>query len=414
MSPAAEFPHQSSFRRATTRNRAVRSPTRRQHLDAGVAFFAARPREKLVMVLVVERIDSQHLAEVAAAAGQRAAAMVDISQLSSAELLSRLPIALLIVGADGLIVLASESAEEALNSDEPLVGQPLDGVLGPLDALLEASRADGSVSVPGARGRTLRFGFSISELARSGGPVSLYAIVFRDITQVAHVAVGRDRLEHLAAVGAAAPAVIHGIKSSLAAISLGMSVFAEDLRDPAQKEHAEALGAEAESVAIRLDALGAAGRPPRSRRAVDLARTLAEARRSLESRARTSGVQLQWDERNLAPVYLDPGLVHGFVQDLGLNAIQASSADGRVRVHVELEADTFILSIEDGGCGMTRDVRARCTELFFSTHGRGRGLGLTLCDQAVRAGGGSLEIESEPGRGTLVTVRFPRATEFAR
>ena len=334
-------------------------------------------------------------------------------KIPAIEVLERLPVALLVVEANGEIVLASAAARQSLGKGRSLVGHTVADVLAPLANLLDAPRTDKSVSVKGPDGLARRFGYSISELSSAGTSTALHAIVFRDITRVAHVAAERDRLVHLAAVGAAAPAVIHSVTSSLAAISMGLELLAEGLEKHADlSTQASALATEAESVAYRLDAFGVVGRRTRSRRAIDLAPTLTAALHALKSCAAHSGVRLNWRASELRPAYLDPGLVHTFVVALGTNAIQASAPGQRVEICTEFRGTSFVMSVEDTGVGMTPEVLDQCAQLFFTTRSSGRGVGLTLCDQAVRAGGGTLDIESEPGGGTRVTLSMPRATEF--
>ena len=78
--------------------------------------------------------------------------------------------------------------------------------------------------------------------------------------------------------------------------------------------------------------------------------------------------------------------------------------DGRMAVLVE---------VVDTGIGMTDDVRARLFEPFFTTKasGRGTGLGLPSVKALVELQGGSVDVESEPGKGTRFVVRYPRADE---
>jgi signal transduction histidine kinase len=67
--------------------------------------------------------------------------------------------------------------------------------------------------------------------------------------------------------------------------------------------------------------------------------------------------------------------------------------------------------IQDDGCGIAPEHLHQVFDPFFTTkkRGQGTGLGLTVVAQIVRNHGGRVEIDSEPGRGTCVTLRWPVA-----
>src|SRR5262249_30694842 len=71
-----------------------------------------------------------------------------------------------------------------------------------------------------------------------------------------------------------------------------------------------------------------------------------------------------------------------------------------------------LLSVEDSGCGMSAETRAHLFEPFFTTKANGRGTGLGLCtvQDIVRSNAGEIEVYSELGRGTLITVILPRVS----
>ena len=91
------------------------------------------------------------------------------------------------------------------------------------------------------------------------------------------------------------------------------------------------------------------------------------------------------------------------------NAQEATSAQGNVTIRLAKDRDVAILRIEDDGCGMPADfIRNRLFRPFDSTKGsKGMGIGAYQARTFVVASGGSLEVESEPERGTVVVIRLP-------
>ena len=94
------------------------------------------------------------------------------------------------------------------------------------------------------------------------------------------------------------------------------------------------------------------------------------------------------------------------------NAAEASEEDGRV--HVTLRAGNALwaaIEVRDHGTGMSGETMDRIFEPFFTTKGSGKGcgLGLPVSRRIVEAHGGNISVESEPGAGTVFTVRIPLA-----
>jgi two-component system, sensor histidine kinase RegB len=94
------------------------------------------------------------------------------------------------------------------------------------------------------------------------------------------------------------------------------------------------------------------------------------------------------------------------------NAVEASGAEGEVRVRLDGDAGSWRLAVVDRGRGMAPDVLARAGEPFFTTKdgdglARGMGLGLFLARVVLERLGGELVLDSQPGRGTTVTLVLP-------
>ncbi len=96
--------------------------------------------------------------------------------------------------------------------------------------------------------------------------------------------------------------------------------------------------------------------------------------------------------------------------NLIFNAVDAMPHGGAITIATSAEADTVVLKLTDTGTGMNEEVRRRCLEPFYTTKGtRGTGLGLAMVFGIIQRHAGTIDIESEPGKGTTFILRLPAA-----
>lgn len=122
-------------------------------------------------------------------------------------------------------------------------------------------------------------------------------------------------------------------------------------------------------------------------------------------------IELQMElEEALPQVLGDPTAIGNALMNLCVNALDAMSEQGTLRFRTRrLEDGAAELILEDTGPGMAPNVLAHATEPFFTTKpaGKGTGLGLSSVQRTMKSHGGSLAIQSEEGKGTRVSLRFP-------
>ncbi len=119
---------------------------------------------------------------------------------------------------------------------------------------------------------------------------------------------------------------------------------------------------------------------------------------------------------DLQPVPPFPGEATSLAQvimNLLMNAAhavdQTTGKDKRIKVSTQVSDQHVVLTVEDTGCGMTREVQERIFEPFYTTKkdGEGTGLGLALCRDIAHRHGGSLRCDSTPGEGSRFELSIP-------
>lgn len=138
--------------------------------------------------------------------------------------------------------------------------------------------------------------------------------------------------------------------------------------------------------------------------------TLTRPRWQGESQARGAEVELRMDVAVGALVEANAGDLRQMLMNLILNAVDAMPRGGAITILGRVVERDVELAVSDTGVGMSEETRLRCLEPFFTTKGDGgTGLGLATVYGTVHRYGGSLDLQSEPGKGTTITIHLPRA-----
>ena len=311
------------------------------------------------------------------------------------------------IGSDGRLDYANQGAAKILRqSTDQLVGRPASEVLVSLEQIVATAtgtEAQREVEINLHDGSSTVVGFSVSAPSARGART----VLFQEITAVLELRRERDRLLQMAALGDALPSILHELRNPLAAVTSTLEVLVEEA-DESMREQLHTILWEVRRMNLTLQGVGGFARPMHSDRhvAVDLA--VCEACRILEGNASRVGVKLSAEVPTLPLLPLDWGVVSGIVFNLVKNAIEACEEDDSIVVSASLEPDdTFVLRVADTGQGMTPDVLARCRQLFFTNKQHGSGIGLALCQQIADSSGGTLDIASAVGAGTVVVLAVP-------
>ena len=226
----------------------------------------------------------------------------------------------------------------------------------------------------------------------------------------------RERLveaARLAAVGRLLPSLAHQLSTPLASIALRAESLgkAPEAAAPAARaeRYLQAIVTDTERCKELLGVMRDFARPPGDEREpVDLNVVCRGAARLVLHEAMRRQIEIEVELADALPALVgqEPRL-RGAVLWLVLNAIDASPAGGRVTVETSAPVGEIAVAVADEGEGIGEDDRACLFEPFFSTRPRGLGVSLMACRVVAEAHGGTVEVETRPGRGSRFTLRFP-------
>ena len=121
-----------------------------------------------------------------------------------------------------------------------------------------------------------------------------------------------------------------------------------------------------------------------------------------------SKIRMVVDLRIIPIILGDAARLRDAITNLIFNAVDAMPKGGTLTLRTCLEGSFVLLNVSDTGIGMPEEVRRRCFEPFFTTKGQnGTGLGLAMVHGIAQHHMGTIDITSEPGKGTMFTLRLP-------
>lgn len=104
----------------------------------------------------------------------------------------------------------------------------------------------------------------------------------------------------------------------------------------------------------------------------------------------------------------DPDQIRQVFLNILLNAVQSIDEEGHITVTSSADDSYITFVFRDTGCGMAPEQLGKIFSPFFTTKEKGTGLGLAVCQKIIEGHAGEIRAESEPGKGTAITVRLPR------
>ena len=231
----------------------------------------------------------------------------------------------------------------------------------------------------------------------------------------------RSRAETYAEFAALVGGLAHEIRNPLSTIRLNMELLAEDFEntDPASPTKQRDRRAKAKIDLVRQecdrlqkllgDFLDFARQESLTLEPGSLNAEIEQLLDFFSIRAKEAGVEIvRYLDPELPAVRLDRETFRSAVLNLLLNAVQAmEGAGGQLVVRTRPAGLGVLLELIDTGPGMDAETLGKVFGAFYTTKQGGSGLGLPTARKIVEAHGGTIDVESAPGRGTKVTIWLP-------
>jgi PAS domain S-box-containing protein len=261
--------------------------------------------------------------------------------------------------------------------------------------------------------------FSGSILVEGAKPMGTVAFV-QDLREIKRLQQELVHSERLAAIGQTVAGLAHGIKNILHGLKGGSYLVELGItkkNDEKLSKGWDMIKRSIERTAnLVMDLLSySKERQPQFERCAPNA-VAAEVCDLVRERAQQEHTELVCDfDPAIGAVFMDPHTLHTVLLNLVSNAMDACLFDEdtgkrwRVAVRTAAEPGQIIrFEVSDNGTGMSAEVQAKMFTSFYSTKGhRGTGLGLLVTHKLIEEHAGRIHVETQPGRGTTVTVWLP-------
>ena len=347
------------------------------------------------------------------------------------EILENLGSGVLAVDADGVITLFNGAASEILAwPAQEALSLPCEEVLadGATDlrhALTSGERVRNREKMLHRRdGREVPVRFGTARMLDPEGNVVGAVETFEDISQLQQLSKQASRVGTLTALGEMAATVAHEIRNPLGGIGGFAGLLERDLEvGDSRRRLVKKIIEGVDSLNRMVTNLLNYTRPVQLNiRPADLVQVVEDSLGFFEIDAgnRLEQIELQraYDQKELV-CRIDPEQIQQMVLNLLHNAVQAMPAGGELRVGIseadaggdertELAGMCTVLTVRDTGVGMTEEIKSKLFMPFFTTKEDGNGLGLATAKKFVDALGGDVAVESEPDRGSVFTIYFPK------
>ncbi len=279
----------------------------------------------------------------------------------------------------------------------------------PLTTLMKERRTVSRVEYPYVTGdkRHIWLGITTSELRNTAGEKIGFIFVFTDLSDIKALQTQVELKERLSQLGEMSAGISHELRNSMSVIS-GYAKLLGRKVDEASRPTVDAVTEEIKNMDRIISELLAFAKPTvLNMENVDLHELIRDF--TPAAIGSNEAVRVSINSDNPVSIRADAVLLRQALSNLIINAGEAMPNGGSISIGLRKVQNKAEISIRDSGCGIPDDIRQKIFLPFYTTKPQGIGFGLALVQKIVVSHGGSIEVESREGEGSLFTITLPAA-----
>ncbi len=332
------------------------------------------------------------------------------------QIMANLQDGLMLFTRDSRVVLVSASVERFLGIPrQALLGKTAKEIFSPgtpLGALVlegfQLRRAVGQREIETTGGKSAQVAL---DFIHEGGTQIGALLTMHDTESVRRIENEIETSRRLSASGRLTRGVAHEVKNPINAIVLHLQLLQNKLlqADPDTRRHMDIIDSEIHRLDRVVQILVDFTRPRDLHlEQIDLKHILEDVAQLATPDAEQHGVTLHSDlPEEALPVTADSDFMKQAILNVVLNGVQAMAQGGNLWLSARREETMVVTEIRDEGRGIPQDLQEKIFELYFTTKAGGSGIGLAQTYQIMQWHYGSVEFESQDGKGTTFRLRLP-------
>lgn len=302
---------------------------------------------------------------------------------------------------------------------ETVIGKSIEELWGTMPELVAAmsqETANTEVLFKDGKGKLKPLNINTKQLRDTSGNISGLLTVITDMSELKLLEQQVRRSDRVSALGTMVAGVAHEIKNPLTSMKLFVQLMEENKKNPNfWEEYGSIIANEVDRLEnIVEDFLGFARTPEVHIKPVKIKEIFDKVFKLVKTQSRKENVTVNFvQDKDSTMVRADTQKIMQVLLNLILNAIQAMPQNpqhkGEVRIESREEPEQVVILVKDNGSGISKEHLEKMFTPFFTTKQKGTGLGLSIAHKIIQEHGGSINVDSELGKGTTFKLTLPLA-----